>query len=243
MMKLTVPDLVSLPGGWFEMGNDSGRPDERPAHRVRLRAFSAAVSPVTNAEYVRYVAATGSAAAPFAGEERFAALDLPVVGISWFEAVAYCQWLCGETGHRFRLPTEAEREYAARGGLKGLDWPWNGANVEFVRWVNTLDGPHAPTAKCANGYGLRCMADNLHEWCSDWYDAGYYALSPSENPPGPRGGVRRAARGGSWRHKEKTTRVSARSSIVPTFQYSDFGFRVFADERAAGSSGHQDTVR
>ena len=228
-MESVAPELVTLPGGWFVMGNDAGRPDERPAHRVLLRPFVAAVAPVTNGEYAAYVAATGAAPAPFAAEAQFAAAEQPVVGVSWFEAAAYCEWLSGLSGRSFRLPTEAEREFAARGGLTGLDWPWAGENGEFVKWVNGLDGPHAPAPDCANPYGLRCMAENVHEWCSDWYDAKYYAVSPEDDPRGPESGVRRAARGGSWRHKEKTTRVSARSSIVPGFQYSDFGFRVYGD--------------
>jgi len=73
------------------------------------------------------------------------------------------------------------------------------------------------------------MAENVHEWCSDWYSPTYYAESPSDNPRGPAAGVRRASRGGAWRHREKTTRINARSSLVPEFRYSDFGFRVCAD--------------
>ena len=229
-MDFELPEMVALVGGWFEMGNDSGRPDERPAHRVFLAPFSAAITPVTNTAYAAYVEATGASPGPFAGEDRFAGAEQPAVGISWFEAVAYCEWLERQSGRSFRLPTEAEREFAARGGLVGLDWPWEAENADFVAWVNALDGPHEPTAECANGLGLRCMAENVHEWCSDWYNATYYAESATENPAGPEEGMRRAARGGSWRHREKTTRVSARSSIVPTFQYSDFGFRVYAGE-------------
>jgi formylglycine-generating enzyme required for sulfatase activity len=82
---------------------------------------------------------------------------------------------------------------------------------------------------CGNGYGLLCMADNVHEWCSDWYGPRYYEESPTESPAGPECGTRRASRGGAWRHREKVTRVSARSSIPPEYAYSDYGFRVYSD--------------
>ncbi|MGH2632049.1 MAG: formylglycine-generating enzyme family protein [Tepidiformaceae bacterium] len=226
-----APTLVSLPGGDFLMGNDTGRPDERPAHRIRLAPFRAAVSPVTNAEYARFVAATGAAPAPFLDDDRFTAREQPVVGINWHEAVAYCDWLVAETGIPFRLPTEAEREYAARGGFQGRDWPWPGADASghpAFEDLATLDRPHPPTEACANGFGLRCMAENVHEWCADWYAAAYYATSPADAPAGPVEGRRKLSRGGAWRHSEKFTRVAARSSLDPTFRYSDFGFRVYA---------------
>jgi formylglycine-generating enzyme required for sulfatase activity len=224
-----APEMVRLPGGSFLMGNDGGRPDERPAHRVMLRPFLAAVRPVTNAEYARFVAATGAEPPPFLGEERFAGPEQPAVGISWFDAVGYCDWLASETGIPFRLPTEAEREFAARGGRFDGDWPWPGDRHPLADVIEALDGPHVPFPECANGYGLFCMAENVHEWCSDWYGAGYYARSPAESPAGPATGTRRASRGGAWRHSQKTTRVTARSSIPPDYRYSDYGFRVYAD--------------
>lgn len=223
------PRLLPIPGGTFLMGNDQGRPDERPAHSVELAPFRAAETPVTNRQYAAYVAATGAAPPPFWEEHRFAGLDAPVVGVNWFDANGYCRWLGSFTGTPFRLPTEAEREFAALGGLAGGDWPWAETPLEFIRWLESLDGPHQPQAACANGYGLFCMAENVHEWTLDWYDAGYYAISPATNPVGPGEGRRRASRGGSWRHREKITRINARSSIPPEFRYSDFGFRVYAD--------------
>jgi formylglycine-generating enzyme required for sulfatase activity len=230
--SIAVPELVDIPAGEFTMGNDQGRPDERPAHRVRLLAFRAAVSPVTNAEYARYVAATGVVPPPFLNDERFADPGQPVVGVNWSEAVAYCRWLAGNTGIRFRLPTEAEREYAALGGGEGIDWPWEalpgGAHPDFDT-IAALKRPHEPGPGCANGYGLRCMAENVHEWCSDWYDPGYYAESPLDSPHGPPEARRRASRGGSWRHSVRFTRISARSAIDPSFHYNDYGFRVYAD--------------
>lgn len=229
--KLDIPELVRIPGGRFDMGKDGSSPDEGPRHSVVVRAFRAAISPVTNAQYREFVTATGAPDAPFVDEDRFANPKLPVVGINWFDAVAYCAWLEKTTGIPFRLPTEAEREFAALGGLVASDWPWPGRTDHPVAAQNLAQpGPHAPSAECANGYGLRCMADNVHEWCSDWYARSYYAVSPVDSPQGPAEGKRRASRGGSWRHRIPITRVNARSSLAPEFRYADFGFRVYANE-------------
>ena len=232
MIEVQNPHLVLIPGGVFTMGNDAGRADERPAHRVELPPFRAAVTSVSNAEYAVFVAATGHQPAPFISDDRFSDPQQPVAGVSWHDAAAYCRWLAREMGLSARLPTEAEREFAALGGLEGVDWPWGNEPpdpVESLREIVRLERPHVPGEECANGYGLRCMVDNLHEWCSDWYDAGYYASSPEESPRGPAGGKRRSSRGGSWRHQIKFNRISARSSLDPGFHYNDYGFRIFAD--------------
>ncbi len=224
-MTPRLPELVTIPGGEFVMGKDDSRKDEGPAHRVVVGPFRAAVSPLTNAQWVAY----GAEPPPFIDEERFAAPELPVVGISWHDAVAYCDWLATQTGIPYRLPSEAEREFAALGGLPGGDWPWPGDAHPIAPWIDSREGPHAPREECTNGYGLRCVAENVHEWCSDWYAPDYYAASPAESPRGPADGKRRASRGGSWRHREKVTRINARSSIPPEFRYADYGFRVYAD--------------
>jgi formylglycine-generating enzyme required for sulfatase activity len=232
VIGLLVPQLVAVPAGDFLMGNDHGRADERPAHQVEVEPFRAAVSPVTNAEYAAFVEARGHEPARFLGDDRFCEPRQPVVGVSWFDAFAYCEWLAAETGVAFRLPTEAEREYAALGGLEGIDWPWGNEApeaVEKLQGIVPLERPHVPGPECANGYGLRCMADNVHEWCGDWYDSGYYGVSPLRSPRGPDTGKRRASRGGSWRHQVKFNRISARSSLDPSFRYNDYGFRVYAD--------------
>jgi formylglycine-generating enzyme required for sulfatase activity len=221
--------MVALPGGEFSMGNDAGPENERPAHLVRLAPFRAAQAPVTNAEYERFVCATGAEAPRFIDDSRFNAPDQPVVGVSWYDAVAYCEWLSRETGEFFFLPTEAQREFASLGGLRGADWPWQGAAHPLAAEIGSLDRPHAPGEPCANGYGLRCMAENVHEWCSDWYEAAYYGHSPVDAPEGPSTGERKSARGGSWRHQIKFTRLTARAAIPPSFRYNDFGFRVYAE--------------
>ena len=224
--------LIELPGGTFVMGADDRRRDERPAHRVALAPFRVAARPVDNEQYAAFVDSTGAATPPFWSQAPFRIPRAPVVGVSWHDAIGYCQWLTARTGVSLRLPTEAEREYAARGGIADADWPepsdaWpDDLSRESVA---TAEHPHIPLDACRNGFGLYCMADNVHEWCSDWYDRNYYALSPSDAPSGPPSGLRRASRGGSWRHRIKFTRVSARSSLSPNYRYNDYGFRVYAD--------------
>jgi len=96
------------------------------------------------------------------------------------------------------------------------------------RWRN---GPEPVARYAPNGFGLYDICENVHEWCSDWFDPNYYAASPERNPPGPEAGQRKASRGGSWRHHIKVTRCAARSSIPPQFQYADYGFRVACSPR------------
>lgn len=231
-MSATEPDLIALAGGRFVMGSDRERRDERPAHIVSVAPFRAARRPVSNAQYALYVKAAGAASPPFWNADGFCGPKLPVVGVSWYDAAAFCEWWSEQGGARLRLPTEAEREYAARGGIEDARWPqaddaW--PETAARRFVAEAEAPHVPAAACANGFGLLCMADNVHEWCSDWYDRSWYERSPSSSPIGPQAGVRRASRGGSWRHRIKFTRVSARSSLAPSYRYNDYGFRVYAD--------------
>lgn len=224
--------MLEIPGGVFVMGADDRRRDERPAHPVSLDPFRAAERPVTNDQYAAYVQQTDALPPPFWSQDNFHIPDAPVVGISWHDALAYCEWLSSQSGTRFRLPTEAEREYAARGGIVDADWPEaSAAWPEDARRASVAlaEHPHIPLDACRNGFGLYCMADNVHEWCSDWYDRNYYAASPERAPAGPEAGMRRASRGGSWRHRIKFTRVSARSSLSPSYRYNDYGFRVYAD--------------
>lgn len=224
--------LIQVPSGTFIMGADDRRRDERPAHLVALNSFHVAARPVSNDEYARFVAHTDAPAPPFWSQDGFCLPDAPVVGISWHDADAYCRWLRDTTGTPCRLPTEAEREYATRGGIEQADWPQSSATWPenaSRQSVAAAEHPHVPLEACRNDFGLYCMADNVHEWCSDWYDRNYYAVSPQHAPTGPLEGSRRASRGGSWRHRIKFTRVSARSSLSPSYRYNDYGFRVYAD--------------
>ena len=222
--------FVELPGGTFRMGSPA-RPDEQPLRDVRLDPFAVAPAPVTNAAYAAFLEASGHEAPRFWEEPRFNAPGCPVVGVSWFDAVAYCEWLGGLLGRRCRLPSEAEREYAARGGVEGVAFPWGNEPWDegpFALGSAGMDRPQPVGSSPPNGFGLYHMAENVHEWCSDWYAAGYDA-GELDNPHGPAEGERRASRGGSWRHRIKVTRIAARSSLPPDRRYNDYGFRVYAD--------------
>ena len=229
-MIVESPAMVAVPAGCFLMGSDADSDNERPAHRVWVDAFQLAACQVTNAEYARFLSATNHTP-PQWNDANFNHPQQPVVAVSWFEAVAFCDWVSQGTGRRFRLPTEAEWERAARGGDEGKLYPWGDAPPQSlpgyeVRWQT---GPEQVGRYSPNRFGLYDICENVHEWCSDWYDPGYYAQSPERNPRGPDSGTRRASRGGSWRHHIKVTRCGARSSIPPQFQYADYGFRVACD--------------
>jgi formylglycine-generating enzyme required for sulfatase activity len=228
-----LKDLRLVPAGRFMMGDDTGRPDERPAHPVRTRALLVALTPVTNARYDHYVATTGAPAPRFRDDDRFNAPEQPVVGVSWFDAVAYGRWLGQETARVVRLPTEAEWERAARGGRDGETFPWGndpaGWPADPALAAVRQAAPYPVGWSRPNGSGLLDMGYNVHEWCSDWYDAGYYAVSPEHDPRGPLSGTRRASRGGAWRHQVQVCRNAARSSLDPTFRYNDYGFRIVCE--------------
>lgn len=226
------PKLIRIPEGWFVMGSESGQDCERPVHRVWIDSFFLAATQITNAEYDIFVRATGSAATPFRQDPNFNHPRQPVTGVSWFEATDYCEWLGAQTGCPYRLPTEAEWERAARGGLEQKQFPWGDEPPQSLpdyasRWQN---GPEPVARYAPNAFGIYDIGDNVHEWCSDWYDPNYYGISPECNPQGPEQcpmkPARKSSRGGSWRHHIKVARCSARSSIPPEFQYADYGFRV-----------------
>jgi sulfatase modifying factor 1 len=225
------PLLVSIPAAWFLMGSATGQDCERPVHRVWIDAFLLAATQVTNAEYERFVTATKSQPPPFSQDANLNHPQQPVTGVSWFDANRYCQWLSSKSGRLYRLPTEAEWERAARSDFEQKTYPWGDEPPQSFsdyasRWQT---GPEPVARHTPNSFGLYNICDNVHEWCSDWYDANYYATSPERNPRGPAQGERKSSRGGSWRHHVKISRCSARSSIPPDFHYADYGFRLAAD--------------
>jgi formylglycine-generating enzyme required for sulfatase activity len=223
-----------IPAGTFLMGSDSGEDDEQPVHSVTLDAFWMDQTEVTNGMYAQCVTA-GACSPPdntytntrssYYGDPVYA--DYPVIYVDWNQASTYCAW----AGRQ--LPTEAQWEYAARGGLVGSAYPWgneapncmfgaqNGAQYASCSPDDTiLVGSFAP-----NGYGLYDMAGNVWEWVADWYSEDYYSNSPIENPTGPASGVYRVVRGGSWSNVEFNLRVSYCGRYSPDGTYLSIGFR------------------
>src|SRR6266568_5012813 len=131
-VRIIEPEMVRVPEGWFGMGCETGRDDEKPLHRVWVDAFDLAAHQVTNEEYGCFLAATNAAPPQFWKDASFNHPKMPVVAVSWHEAVAYCDWLSHATRKLYRLPTEAEWERAARGGAEGLAYPWGDAPPETL---------------------------------------------------------------------------------------------------------------
>jgi iron(II)-dependent oxidoreductase len=251
--------MVLIPAGEFQMGTD---PSEIPALTQRYEQFGVVtlyfenetprrivyvddfymdIYEVTNAQYKKFMDATGHFAPMCWDDSRYNAPSQPVIGVFWYEVVAYAKW-AGK-----RIPTESEWEKAARGGMVGKQYPWGDSepdgtqcnfadkNIDVVRADKSANdgyGYPAPVGSyLPNGYGLYDMAGNAWEWCTDEYNEEYYVTSPIWNQQGTDSGNFLALRGGSWRHNALTLRVaySFRSYLDPSFTMLTNGFRCVAD--------------
>jgi formylglycine-generating enzyme required for sulfatase activity len=183
-----------------------------------VRPYLLARTPVTNALYGPFLAAGRTQAPPWWNDPGFSAPLQPVVGVTWDDAAAYCDWLSAAIGGRWRLPTEMEWEFAACGGLEHPATAWGDSVPPGEIPDGPLDAPWETGRGRPNGYGLCDMGTIVHEWCADWRE--------TERPDLPK---RRASRGGSWRHAVRWSAPSAESSLPPGFRYSDYGFRVARD--------------
>lgn len=228
LVEPLVVDTVQVPGGTFAMGSLLDRPDERPVRLVTVGAFRLGRTPVTNAQYAGFLAESDAAEEPpWWRDPAFAAPEKPVVGITWFEAGAFAEWLSHRLGGHWRLPTEAEWERAMRGGLEGASTSWGPLIPQGEVPEGPIDGPWALGQGTPNGFGLLDPGTVVHEWCLDSYrpygdceGAGRAADAPE----------RRSSRGGSWRHRQRWSPPSARSSLPPAMRYADYGFRVLREE-------------
>lgn len=216
------------------MGDSSdscAAPDECPLHNVCISAFAMDVHEVTNAEYKRCVDA-GACSPPSSSSSNTrgsyyggpAYGDYPVIYMDWNSAAAYCGWADK------RLPSEAQWEYAARGGLAGKRYPWGdtltGADANYINSADPEDDDtNAQGSYPPNGFGLYDMAGNVLEWVNDRYGSGYYGISPPNDPPGPGTGGSRVVRGGSFLSDASTCRVADRFPFAPADKYNSLGFR------------------
>lgn len=209
-------------GGTFEMGSENGDPDEKPVHRITLSSFFIDKYEVSVAKYRQFCTSTGRSmpGAPRWGWQE----NNPIVNVTSDDAFAYAQWA------KKRLPTEAEWEYAARGGRSSHGYTYSGGkDIGSVAWYsdNSGDKPHTIGGKTPNELGLFDMSGNVWEWCSDFYDGNYYQNSPQYDPKGPPFGQYRVLRGGSLDSDDDDCRVTNRFSYFLTFR--DFlylyGFR------------------
>ena len=266
-------ELVLIPAGSFVMGDDSGLDDEKPVHKLTItKPFYLGRCEVTIEQFCRFVEETGYATdaekgtgfqGAFAWNSSTMEFGMnaehswrstgfaqsgshPVVNVSWNDAMAFCKWLSNEQGDTYRLPTEAEWEYACRAGTttryshgddsEGVASVGNLADAAFKEQfpglksaINANDG-YAYTSPAGNflpnPFGLYDMHGNVWEWCADWYDAEYYARSPTNNPAGPVTGEERVYRGGGWFNCARGFRSASRSAGLPENRHLTLGFRV-----------------
>lgn len=248
--KKMSENMILIKGGSFIMGDTwgSGDPDEIPKHQVTIKDFYLCKYEVTKGEFREFVNKTGykTDAEKYFGayvwsgskwEKYYDANwnkpyitqtdDHPVVCISWNDAISYCQWLSNVTGENYRLPTEAEWEYAARGGTIQNNSKFSGSdNVNSVAWYwnNSNRSTHPVGSKNPNSLGLYDMTGNVWEWCSDWYSE--YSSYSIVDPNGPSYGTARIIRGGSFNDLVESVRISKRDRLEPNITLFMIGFRI-----------------
>ncbi len=219
-------NMVRVEGGTFTMGATAEQggdalDGEKPAHQVTLSSFSIGKYEVTQEEWE---AVMGSNPSRYGGSKR------PVEMVSWDDCQQFIRKLNDMTGKQFRLPTEAEWEYAARGGRgsRGFKYAGSGDNLGSVAWYDGNAGSetHPVGQKQPNELGLYDMSGNVNEWCQDWYDKDYYGKSPSSNPVNETSASKRVHRGGSWYFSARYCRVSHRYIALPDHASYILGFRL-----------------
>lgn len=246
---LIETDLIQVKGGTFKMGSKtsdtSAELDEQKEHSVTLNTFEISKFEVTVWEWKQFIKANKMKMPikPSWGWQD----NYPINGITWNEAIAYCNWLstkeklqpcyskkgpnfiCNFKANGYRLPTEAEWEFAAKGGTNSKGFRYSGSDkLEDVAWykANSNGQPHTVGTKLPNELGIYDMSGNVWEWCWDWYNKDFYKLEKGDNPKGPEMGERRTVRGGSWDSKSNYVRPANRISTIPSKTHEFYGFRI-----------------
>ena len=213
-------EFIKVEGGCFIMGDslNQGDPDEQPATKVCVDGFYIAKYETTQGHWKAVMGHNPS----YVKEED----NYPVEWVSWDDAVEFTLKLSSLTGKQFRLPTEAEWEFAARAG--GNDLYAGSDDVDQVAWYNANSGlkAHPVGTKKPNAFGIHDMSGNVWEWCHDWYDRQYYSNRPDSNPPGAAEGSAKVSRGGGWVDVLRYIRVANRGGYAPTNRSNVLGFRV-----------------
>jgi formylglycine-generating enzyme len=224
----TGMEFVFVKGGCYRMGSTDGGSDEKPVHQVCVSDFSMGKYEVTQGQYA---AVMGDNPSSF----KQCGPDCPVESVSWNDAQNFIKRLNSKSGRKYRLPTEAEWEYAARSG--GKDEKWAGTSDEGslgkYAWYDKNSGnmTHRVGLKKANGLGIHDMSGNVWEWCQDWYNEAYYEDSPKDNPPGADIGENRVLRGGFWLNSDSTARAATRYRLKPDYGDRALGFRLVLPAR------------
>lgn len=218
-------ELVLVKGGTYRMGDlpEFGRGNALPAHEVTVGDFLIGKTEVTQSQWEALMGANPS---------KFKGADRPVEQVTWDECQEFLRRLNEKTGGAFRLPTEAEWEYAARSGGRIETWAGtsNDAELDTFAWLGDNSGEQSQPVgrKRPNGLGIHDMSGNVWEWCSDWFDGDYYENSPANDPRGPASGELRVLRGGAWTDDSSWLRTASRFSIEPGKSYDRLGFRLAA---------------
>ncbi len=229
LVKKIAGRMVPVTGGEYEMGDlwGEGEEIELPVHVVRVGDFLISSQPVTFEEYDAFCRLTRRELPDDNGWGRG---RRPVIHVTWDDATAFCKWLSELSGRQYRLPTEAQWEYAARSG--GKREKWSGTNdrnaLENYAWYGqNAGGMTQPVGqKTPNGLGLYDMCGNVWEWCSDWFEGFYYKKSPRDDPQGPSGGDERVLRGGAWNFMPSYIRTTYRGSCYQNQHNDRIGFRL-----------------
>ena len=218
-------EMVRVEGGTFTMGataeqGDDVYADEMPAHEVTLSSYCIGKTEVTQALWQAVMGVNPSG---------FKGANLPVEQVSWNDCQEFIAKLNALTGKAFRLPTEAEWEFAARGGNNSRGYKYSGSNtLSNVAWYddNSSSKTHPVATKAPNELGIYDMTGNVWEWCNDWFSDSYYTSASQTNPTGPDSGSLRVCRGGSWISPARYCRVSYRSCDYPASRNDHLGLRL-----------------